>query len=289
MRIVFGLILVLGIGLAGGAVYLTSNLFKQYEAKLEAERANNKPVIETIDVYVATKKLEYGQRLMKDSVELVAYPAKSLPEGYFDTEAALFPEGEDEPRTILRTMEHREIILQVKVTGPGEEAGITSQLERGMRAFAINVDVSSGVSGFLRPGDRVDVYWSGDMTSRTGNGRERTEVTKLIESGVRLIAVDQVSNVDTTGAMIARTVTVSVRPEQVAALAQAQSTGTLSLSLVGADDDTTVEKIEIDQNELLGIAEYEPEPERAEEPTCTVRTRRAGEVVFDPIPCADNS
>ncbi|MEM6576958.1 MAG: Flp pilus assembly protein CpaB [Pseudomonadota bacterium] len=289
MRIVFGLILVLGIGLAGGAVYMTSGLFQQYEAKLAAERANNKPVIKTVDVYIASEKLEYGQRIMMDNVTKVPYPVKSLPEGYFETEEALFPEGEDEPRTVLRTMEPREIVLAVKVTGPGEDAGITSQLQRGMRAFAINVDVSSGVSGFLRPGDRVDVYWSGDVTTGTGDRRSRSEVTKLIESGVRLIAVDQVADGDTTQAIIARTVTVAVRPEQVAALAQAQSTGRLSLSLVGANDDTQVEKIEIDQNQLLGIAEYEPEPELVEETICTIRMRRGGELVETPIPCADNS
>lgn len=289
MRIVFGLILVLGIGLAGGAVYLTSGLFQQYEAKLAAERANNKPAIETVDVYVATKRLEYGQRLRKDSVAQVAYPARSLPEGYFNTEEALFPEGEDEPRTVLRTMEAREIVLAVKVTGPGEDAGITSQLDRGMRAFAINVDVSSGVSGFLRPGDRVDVYWSGDVTTGSGDRRARSEVTKLIEASVRLIAVDQVANGDTTQAIIARTVTVAVRPEQVAALAQAQATGRLSLSLVGADDDTQVGAIEIDQNALLGIADYEPEPERVEETICTIRTRRGGDVIVTPIPCSDKS
>ena len=52
---------------------------------------------------------------------------------------------------------------EVKVTDPGEEAGVTSQLEPGMRAFALRVDVASGVSGFLRPGDRVDIYWTGSV------------------------------------------------------------------------------------------------------------------------------
>ena len=52
------------------------------------------------------------------------------------------------------------------------------------------------------------------------------EITKLIEAGVKLIAIDQSAAGDLDGAVIARTVTVALRPNQVAALAQAQGCGT---------------------------------------------------------------
>ena len=290
MRLVFGLVLILGLGLAGFAVYMAKNYIQGYQAQLEQERAKSAPAFETVEVYVATQKLEYGQRLLKDHVSLVAYPAGSLPEGTYSTEEELFPEGEDEPRTVLRTMEPKEAILDVKVTGPGEDAGITSQLKRGMRAFAIEVDVSSGVSGFLRPGDRVDIYWTGNVGTGEGiDGRRGgSEVTKLIETGVRLIAVDQVANGDTTEAIIARTVTVAIKPQQVAALAQAQSTGSLSLSLVGADDETVAEAIEVDQNMLLGIEQAAAPAPKVQEEICTIKTRRGGEVISTPIPCTTN-
>ena len=289
MRLVFGLVLILGLGLAGFAVYMAKNYIQGYQAQLEQERAKSAPAFDTVEVYVATQKLEYGQRLLKDHVSLVAYPAGSLPEGTYSTEEDLFPEGEGEPRTVLRTMEPMEAILDAKVTGPGEDAGITSQLKRGMRAFAIEVDVSSGVSGFLRPGDRVDVYWTGNIGSgQAVDGRRGgSEVTKLIETGVRLIAVDQVANGDTTEAIIARTVTVAIKPQQVAALAQAQSTGSLSLSLVGAEDETVAEAIEVDQNMLLGIEAAAAPAPKVQEQICTIKTRRGGEVISTPIPCTN--
>lgn len=289
MRMVFGLVLIVGLGLAGFAVYMAKNYIQGYQAELANERAQRAPAIETVEVYVADKPLKYGEVLLKDSVRLTKFPKSALPEGVYETYEDLFPEGEDEPRTVLRTMEKNEAILAVKVTGPGEDAGLTSQLERGMRAFAIKVDVSSGVSGFLRPGDRVDVYWTG----RVGEDGSRTEgnstgdVTKLIETGVRLIAVDQVANGDTTGAIIARTVTVSVRPQQVAALAQAQTTGRLSLSLVGAGDDTVAEAIEVDQRTLLGLTQAPKVVAEAEEQVCTVRTRRGSETILSEIPCTN--
>ena len=289
MRLVFGLVLIVGLGLAGFAVYMAKNYIQGYQTQLANERAQRAPAIETVDVYVAAKPLVYGEVLKEDSVRLTSYPKASLPEGTYGTYEALFPEGDDEPRTVLRSMETNEAILAVKVTGPGEDAGLTSQLERGMRAFAIKVDVSSGVSGFLRPGDRVDVYWTGTIREAEGRteGNSRGDVTKLIETGVKLIAVDQVASGDTTGAIIARTVTVAARPQQVAALAQAQTTGRLALSLVGAEDDTIAEAIEVDQRSLLGLMDIPVAQAPVQEEICTIKTRRGAETIVSQIPCTN--
>lgn len=289
MRMVFGLVLIVGLGLAGFAVYMAKNYIQGYQTQLANERAQRAPAIETVEVYVADKPLKYGEVLRNDSVRLTQFPKNSLPEGTYETYEALFPKGDDEPRTVLRSMEKNEAVLEVKVTGPGEDAGITSQLERGMRAFAIKVDVSSGVSGFLRPGDRVDVYWTGSIGDRSARteGNSTGNVTKLIETAVRLIAVDQVANGDTTEAIIARTVTVAVRPQQVAALAQAQTTGRLSLSLVGAEDDTVAEAIEVDQRRLLGLTEAPQQVVEVEEQVCTIKTRRGSETIVSQIPCTN--
>jgi pilus assembly protein CpaB len=283
MRMVFGLVLLVGVALAGGAVYMAKNYIGAYQAELARERAASQKIVPTVPVYVAERGLKYGEPLTLADVRIVDWPENALPEGVFTDEAALFPANTDKQRLVLRPMERNEAIMMVKVTEPGEDAGITSRLEKGMRAFAIKVDVASGVSGFLRPGDRVDVYWTGQANS---NG-ERIDVTKLIESSVYLIAVDQSANGDIDEAMIARTVTVSVRPEQVAALAQAQATGRLALSLVGTGDDTVLSTIEIDQRGLLGLAQLEEAVVAEAERICTIRTRRGAEVVEIPIPCTN--
>ena len=184
MRAVFGLVLIAGIGLAGFAAYMVKERLDAYEAELAKARAAQAQIVDTVKVFVAADQLKYGQRLEKEAVRVVRWPKNALPEGVFTDAAALFPE-DAEPRTILRTMEKNEPVLAVKVTEPGRDAGITSRLKRGMRAFAINVDVSSGVSGFLRPGDRVDVYWTGSVGRQTVGGEGRGEITKLIQTGVR--------------------------------------------------------------------------------------------------------
>lgn len=282
MRAVFGLVLIVGVALAGGAVMMAKNYIAEYQGELARERAarNEIVVVPTTEVFVAKRALRYGETLSADSVETVLWPQDGIPEGSFTELTDLFPADSDEPRYVLRAMEPGEAIMAVKVTKPGQEAGLISRLERGKRAFTIKVDVASGVSGFLRPGDRVDVYWSGQLA-------KGQDITRLIQAGINLIAVDQKAGADHEGAMIARTVTVSVRPEQVAALAQAQNTGRLSLSLVGADDDTVASAIEVDQRALLGLGAIETAPEVVEEKVCTIRTRRGAEVVEIPIPCTN--
>src|SRR6056297_4032829 len=289
MRLIFGLVLLVGIGLAGFATYMAKTYIEQYQQQLAEERKQRAPAIETVDVMVAGRDLAYGEKLEKDAVLAVAYPKAPLPAGIFTEVTSLFPEDAREPREVLRSMVRGEVILTNKVTEPGQPAGISARLADGMRAFAIEVDATSGVSGFLRPGDRVDVYWTGDA----GRGNVRTEgdssgeVTKLIETRMKIIAVDQNADIESAEARVARTVTVSATPQEVAALAQAQSTGRLALSLVGALDESLSEVIEVDQRRLLGLqAEVvdEPEPEAAR---CTVRTRRGAEVIETPIPCTN--
>ncbi|MDA7965882.1 Flp pilus assembly protein CpaB [Ruegeria sp.] len=293
MRAVFGLVLIIGVALAGGAVYMAREYISENQSKLERERklreealANaQREAVPLVDVVVSNRTLKYGERLVQDDVRIVQWPENAIPEGTFVEMAVLFPETGDNERFVLRAMEKDEAIMQVKVTRPGESAGLTSQLQKGMRAFAISVDVASGVSGFLRPGDKVDVYWTG--VPRGGNAGGKGDITRLIQSNVELIAVDQTAGSDITGTTIARTVTVAATPEQIAALALAQNTGRLSLALVGVQDETVASVIEIDQRALLGIEEEAPAPAPVLEKVCTIKTRKGGETVITEIPCTN--
>jgi len=288
MRAVFGLVLIAGLGLAGFAVMMAKKQFDAYQQQLAQAQSMQTEVIPTVEVFVAKKILNYGDILKTEDLRAVKWPANAIPEGSFAALQDLFPENDKAPRFVLRIIEKDEAILATKVSLPGEDAGLNARIERGMRAFAIKVDVASGVSGFLRPGDRVDVYWTGVVSGDLG-AEIRGDVTKLIEANVRLIAVDQSANDDNSEASIARTVTVSVRPGQVAALAQAQSTGRLSLALVGVKDDTVAEAIEVDQRSLLGLvrAQVVAPVEVEQEVVCSTRVRRGAEVVELPIPCTN--
>ena len=272
MRVIFGLVLIIGVGLAGFAVYVAKDRFTQYQDALASQRD---AIVPTTSVYVVNREMRYGEQIRPADVEAIEWPEASVPFGAFTSAEELFPEGED-LRTVLRVMERNEPVLITKVSAPGADAGVASRLERGMRAFALRVDVATGVSGFIRPGDRVDVYWSGNARGEN--------VTRLIQASVPIIAIDQISDQDRRNPTVARTITIAAPAHQIAALAQAQATGALSLSLVGVRDDSESETIEVDQAALLGIAQAV----EAEGPEiCTVRNRRGAEVIVTQVPCTN--
>ncbi len=296
MRGVFGLVLVAGVALAGGAVYLAQGYISQTEAALAAEQEARARIGRLVEVYVVNKPKGYGDVLTRDDVQRVWMQEQYLPQSVYrvatdklddkvvdlfpDGRVELFAEGDNDPRYVLRQMETFEPILAMKVTAPGQPAGLTGQLAPGMRAFTIKVDVSSGVSGFLQPGDRVDVYWTGSSDSSGG------AFTKLIESAVNIVAVDQLASDRAAEASIARTVTVSVSPEQVGRLAQAQATGKLALSLVGNNDAIAADGVQVNSRDITGEVAQEI-VEVQQEQVCTVRTRKGGEMVEIPIPCTN--
>ena len=278
MRIIFAFVFLIGIGIAGFAVYMAMERFNQYQAENAELRARAGSAVEMVDVVLATEELRYGQELKRAHARVTKFPKDAVPENSFTSLVDLFGEegSETPPRAIVRTMEPGEIIMATKVTRFGQEAGVASRLNAGMRAFTIKVDVTTGVSGFLQPGDRVDVYWSGSQGIK--------QVTKLLLEDIELIAVDQIADEDANRPVVARTVTVEVTPVVVATLAQAQSTGRLSLSLRGAEEDEILGPLEVTQESLLGIKET---VEVEEEKVCTTRVRRGVEFVETVVPCPE--
>lgn len=276
MRAVFGGVLVLGLGLAGFAAYQTQGYISGIQSEL-VEARENANTATMVNVFLAKRPLTYGEVLKREDVVVAPFPDYAVPENAMTDVEALFPNNIDQ-RTVLRTMDEKELILASKLTEPGKEAGITSHLSSGMRAFTIPVNQISGVAGFLRPGDHVDVFWSG---RRGGN----EEFTQLIESQLRIIAVDQSANMDRTEKVrVASNVTVEASPEQAAALAQAQGSGRLSLALVGVGDTVRSSEVEMTQDRLLGVVREE---EEEVEETCHIRTRRGNELVKIEIPCTN--
>lgn len=275
MRIVFAFVLLIGVGLAGSAAYLAMQKFNEYELRIAEQNRNKGPQIDLVEVAVASEALIFGTFLSAEDVRMAPWPKDAVPEGAFTSlESILGPEG-GEPRAIIRVLVKDEPILASKVTLFGQDAGVRSRLAPGMRAFTIKVDVTSGVSGFLQPNDKVDIYWTG----RGGLGT----ITKLLLEDVRLIAIDQNANEEISNVSIAKTVTAEVSPQVVAQLTQAQQSGRLTLSLRGAEDGSITGALEVNQDDITGRENNEVVAEKV----CTTRTRKGTEVVEVVVDCPD--
>jgi pilus assembly protein CpaB len=276
----FGVVLIVGLALAGFAVYMVQGYFEQQQTALAQEQELRMKTGPLVEVFVLNKPLNYGDPITPEDVQVIYWQENALPEGIFRDTATLFPEAAKGPRYLMRGMSTFEPLLASRVTEPGEAAGLTGKLGPGLGAFTIRVDASSGLAG-LQPEDRVDVYWTGIPPG--GNG----EVTKLIEAAVQIIAVDQAPKVEGDDAMqVARTVTVSGTRDKIARLAQAQATGRLALSVVGHGALAANGKVEVTGSSLLGITAEEVVQVEADK-VCTTRVRKGGEAVEIPIPCTN--
>lgn len=267
MRLIFALVLFVGIGLAGFAAMQVQGILTDYETRLAVAEKNAQPPIPLVKIIVAAKPLEFGETIEAEDLREVDWPQNAVPEGSFQTLDQLVGADGMEPRYVMRPTVKDEVILASRVTAFGQDAGIRSRLTPGMRAFTIRVDAASGVSGFVQPGDRVDIYWTG----QSPNG----PITRLLLEGVSVIAIDQSADDSQNIATVAGTVTVEVNPETVARLAQAQSTGRLALSLRGTDDEITLnDALEINQDDVTGFVAEEATPEAKR---CFLTVTRAGQ------------
>lgn len=286
MRAVFAFVLLVGMGLAGVAVYMIQGYMADLEGALRQEKAFNEKAGRLVEVYVFAKPKKYGDALAEDDVTLIYWPEKSLPESIFREKAALFPENADGPRYIMRSTEAFEPVLASRVTEPGELANLTSKLEKGKRAFAIKVGTNSGISNFVKPDDYIDILWTGRVAGLEGG------ITRQIESAILVIAVDSALNEGQVASdSVAQTVTVAATPEQVARLAQAQATGQLTLSLARDSTETVEGTIETDTNAMLGIVIEAPEvvAPQVVEKVCYAKQRSGGVLVDTDvvIPCKE--
>jgi len=270
-------VLVIGIGTAGYAVMLISGQFTAKDAEISqltnALRKARALEVETTPVVVTVAKISFAHRVVAEDLSIINWPTSELPENVFSTIEEVVGEEDADPRYVKRTLEAGEPLLAIKITDFGEDIGINTLLEPGTRAFAIRVDVASGVSGFLQPGDDVDIYW-------TGKSRDQT-ITRLVLEKAKIIAIDQQSNQDSSRPTVARTVTLQVSPSIVANLVQLQASGNLTLSLRGVEDSTTSGPIEVDTRTLIG---NEIIPVEVVE-KCYQTVRRGVDVIRTEVPC----
>jgi pilus assembly protein CpaB len=107
-----------------------------------------------------------------------------------------------------------------------------------MRAVSVPVSATSGIAGFVFPGDRVDVLVTHALPAGDAGGQPR-KVAETVLRNVRVIAIDQHLDAKSGAAELARTVTLEVTPKQSEVIALAGDLGQLSLSLrslvAGAD------------------------------------------------------
>src|SRR5207253_6652905 len=128
-----------------------------------------------------------------------------------------------------------EPVTEAKIVAPGNRGFLSAVLRPGMRAISVPVTVTSGISGFIFPGDQVDllITYLVPVTGNAGGGGGSYEhkASETVLHDVRVIAIDQRLETKAGEALLAHTATLEVTPKQTEMIALAGEIGKLSLSL----------------------------------------------------------
>ena len=135
------MVLVLAVVLGLGAMLATRRLMSKPAAAEE----------ETQEILVAARDFKEEEILKPDMVKAVRMSKSAIPVGAFSS----FKDVEE--RWVKTTMLEGDPIVDKKLGPKGTPPGLVANIPKGMRAFAVEVNEQSGVSGFILPGHRVDV------------------------------------------------------------------------------------------------------------------------------------
>jgi len=237
-------VLTVAVGAGGIAAYLASG----------SDKPPPEPVAQlpTVDVLVAKADIGLGQTVTPDQMQWQTWPAATASSNFIRRserpEATNEVSGSIARSPFIAGEPIREPKL-VKANGSGFMAAV---LPSGMRAISTEISPETGAGGFILPNDRVDVILSKRDKNPSQSGSTDIVVSEIILTNIRVLAIDQApKEKDGQNAVVGKTVTLELKPEQAETLARSRQTGTLALALRSLADANAVD-IKVDDQSKRG-------------------------------------
>ena len=236
------------------------------------------------EVLVATRAMPVGTIIDAESFRFQRWPEGLVQRAYY-----IKGKPGVAPAALIGTVVRNEItagqpVTQGSLIKPGERGFLAAALGPGMRAVTVAVSSTSGVAGFVFPGDRVDIV----LTQEVPGGGDGTplRVSETIMRNVRVLATDQRMDAkDEDGKAVVQRfsmVTLEATPKIAEKIAVAQTIGQLSLSLRSIADNSAELERAIASGEVKVPQTDDPKAERrmllaiANQPVDTASTYTIG-------------
>ena len=225
------LVAVVALSLAAGTAFAVQGWLNRQRAALYASMPKAAAEPRGPKVLVARRPMPAGTILSSDHFVWQSWPKDGVAKAYIvqdgGTPAATALQG----AVLRRPIGGGEPVTEDRVVKPGERGFLAAVLTPGMRAVSVPVTATSGIAGFVFPGDRVDLILAHDFNTGEGQSRVVHRASETVLTDVRVLAVDQ-KTVSKDGApVLAKTATLEVDPRQAELVALTTKLGELSLSL----------------------------------------------------------
>jgi len=196
-------------------------------------------------VLVAGKNLPAGSFIKAEHMKWQPWPESGVIENY----AVRGKRNEkDFVGAVVRTrLNPGEPLTDARVVHPGDRGFLAAVLEPGKRAVSVPVNATSGIAGFVFPGDKVDVILTVRFRAEDDEGKGQTRYfSETLLNDIRVLAIDQAVENAKGEAAVAKTATLEVEPKQAEKIAIALEMGSLSLSLhsLAREDERVAEMME---------------------------------------------
>ncbi|RGP41015.1 hypothetical protein BPTFM16_01310 [Altererythrobacter insulae] len=247
-------LLIVGLAILLGliAVYLANSYFSGIDERQAREAEENR----LAQIVVASQDFQFGTPLATTNIRLANWPANSVPQGAFTSVEEATRGG----RVALRPIVIGEPILNTKVSGEGGRATLSSILPEELRAVAIPVNQVSGVAGFVRAGDVVDVMLTRQIPGEGANAQDK--MTNVVLENVLVLAIDQMANENNTEPQVGQTATVQTDIVGAQKLTLARQVGSLSLALRNVENQDVGGTRVVTRADLGAAGLYIPERDR---------------------------
>ncbi|WDU58212.1 Flp pilus assembly protein CpaB [Pseudemcibacter aquimaris] len=202
------------------------------------------------EVLVANKVIRTGFFLKREDLEWQNWPMDNINPNYIQKTSDAV--AEEQINDVLGSVVKLPIVagepvLNGQIVKPGDRGFMAAVLTPGNRAISININSKSGISGFIFPGDKVDVLLTHNVVFGAGDNEFSSEVTETVMKDIRVLAIDTFMNNETNTPTIGKIATFEVTPKQAEKVALMSRMGELSLSLrslaVESEDDEGVARM----------------------------------------------
>ena len=210
-----------------GLFYATLTLTTSKESPIVAEQPPpEKPVVEMVKVVVAKQNIPVRTRIQESMLQLKELPVTAVPEGALNDFSTII----NEPARA--SIFAGDVLTQQKIFGDRSEEGFLGTIPPDCRAVSISVNNITGVAGFAKPGDYVDLL----LVEKA----DYSVTTNLLLQNVPLLSVNQSmsaapsiegGNVNTEAISNPSIATFALRPDEVLKLVSAAKLGEIYMML----------------------------------------------------------
>lgn len=221
-------LILLAIALSVGTALFARGWMHAERAALAAQ-TQGEPKSAALEILIVAEDMPAGSFVKPNHLRWQPWPEKNLLPVYIVRENGALENFID---TVVRSgITAGEPITEGRIVRPGDRGFLAAVLSPGMRAVTVPINATSGIAGFIFPGDRVDLILTHAIRLDKEENGPLKRASETVLRDIRVLAVDQKTDDQNSEVKVAQTTTLEVTTKQAEMIAMLTEMGKLSLSL----------------------------------------------------------